>query len=107
MAAWANNGWLQELPKPQTKTTWDNLIYIRPSDAEKMGVHKGDLLTVTVKDKSVTGPVWITPNQAQGSVAVFFGYGRTASGRVGNKNRLQRVRNSGCGHAVHSGWLGS
>ena len=83
--AWANNGWLQELPKPQTKTTWDNLIYIRPSDAEKMGVHKGDLLKVTVKDKSVIGPVWITPNQAQGSVAVFFGYGRTASGRVGNR----------------------
>jgi len=50
-----------------------------------MGVHTGDLLRVTVKDKSVTGPVWIMPNQAQGSVAVFFGYGRTASGRVGNK----------------------
>jgi MoCo/4Fe-4S cofactor protein with predicted Tat translocation signal len=83
--SFANNGWLQELPKPQTKTTWDNLIFIRPSDAEKMGVHKGDLLKVSVKDKSVTGPVWITPNQAQGSVAVFFGYGRTASGRVGNK----------------------
>ena len=83
--AFSNNGWLQELPKPQTKTTWDNLIFIRPSDAEKLGVHKGDLLKVTVKDNSVTGPVWITPNQAQGSVAVFFGYGRTASGRVGNR----------------------
>ena len=83
--AFSNNGWLQELPKPQTKTTWDNLIFMRPSDAEKMGVHKGDLLKVTVKDKSVTGPVWITPNQAQGSVALFFGYGRTASGRVGNR----------------------
>jgi MoCo/4Fe-4S cofactor protein with predicted Tat translocation signal len=83
--AWSNNGWLQELPKPQTKSTWDNLIYMRPSDAEKMGVHKGDLLKVTIKDKSITGPVWITPNQAQGSAAVFFGYGRTASGRVGNR----------------------
>ncbi len=83
--SWANNGWLQECPKPQTKTAWDNLILIRPSDAEKMGVHKGDMLKVTVKDKTVTGPVWITPNQAQGSVAIFFGYGRTGSGRVGNK----------------------
>jgi molybdopterin-containing oxidoreductase family iron-sulfur binding subunit len=83
--AYANNGWLQELPKPQTKTTWDNLIFMRPSDAEKMGVHTGDVLKVTVKDKSVTGPVWVMPNQAKGSVAVFFGYGRTASGRVGNK----------------------
>jgi anaerobic selenocysteine-containing dehydrogenase len=44
---------------------------IRPSDAEKMGVHKGDMLKVTVKDKTVTGPVWITPNQAQGSVAPY------------------------------------
>ena len=83
--SWANNGWLQELPKPQTKTTWDNLIFVRPSDAEKMGLHNGDLLKVTVKDRSVTGPVWVTPNQAQGSVRIFFGYGRTASGRVGNK----------------------
>ena len=83
--SFANNGWLQELPKPQTKTTWDNLVLVRPSDAEKLGVHNGDLLKVTVKDKSVTAPVWITPNQAQGSVALFFGYGRTASGRVGNK----------------------
>ncbi len=83
--SYANNGWLQELPKPQTKTTWDNLIFVRPSDAEKMHVQKGDTLTVTVKGKSITGPVWITPNQAQGSVALFFGYGRTASGRVGNK----------------------
>ena len=83
--SWANNGWLQELPKPQTKTTWDNLIMIRPSDAEKMGAHNGDVLKVTVKDRTISGPVWITPNQAQGSVAIFFGYGRTASGRVGNR----------------------
>jgi len=81
----ANNGWLQELPKPQTKTTWDNLIFIRPSDAEKLHLQPNDLVKVTVKDKSVTGPVWITPNQAQGSVTVFFGYGRTATGRVGNR----------------------
>ena len=83
--SYANNGWLQELPKPQTKTTWDNLVLVRPEDAHKLGVSKDDLLTVTVKGKSITGPVWITPNQAQGSVALFFGYGRTASGRVGNK----------------------
>ena len=83
--AFANNGWLQELPKPQTKTTWDNLIFLRPSDAEEKRVQKGDLLTVTVKDKSITGPVWITPNQAKHSATVFFGYGRTASGRVGNR----------------------
>ena len=43
----ANNGWLQELPKPQTKTTWDNVVFIRPSDAEKMGVHNGNLLKVS------------------------------------------------------------
>jgi molybdopterin-containing oxidoreductase family iron-sulfur binding subunit len=83
--SFANNGWLQELPKPQTKTTWDNLIFIRLSDAEKLKVQKDDLLTVSVKGKSVTCPVWLTANQAEGSVAIFFGYGRTASGRVGNK----------------------
>ncbi len=82
---YSNNAWMQELPKPQTKTTWDNLVLIRPSDAEKLGVSNGDFLKVTVRDRSVMGPAWIMPNQAQGSVALFFGYGRTLSGRVGNK----------------------
>jgi MoCo/4Fe-4S cofactor protein with predicted Tat translocation signal len=82
---YANNGWLQELPKPQTKTTWDNSIYISPKDAEKLKAATNDVLRVTVNGKTVTGPAFILPNQAENSFTVHFGYGRSGSGRVGNK----------------------
>ena len=82
---YVNNGWLQELPKPQTKTTWDNMVYISPKDAQKMKVTLGDMLRVTVSGKSTVGPAFILPNTAENSVTVHFGYGRTGSGRVGNR----------------------
>ncbi len=81
----ANNGWLQELPKPQSKMTWDNVVFISPKAATEMHVTKGDMLRVTVEGKSVTGPAWILPGHAEDSVTVHFGYGREGSGRVGNK----------------------
>ncbi|HEY3939528.1 MAG TPA: TAT-variant-translocated molybdopterin oxidoreductase [Bryobacteraceae bacterium] len=83
--SWANNGWLQELPKPQSKTTWDNIVYISPKDATKMNVTLGDMLRVTVAGKSTVGPAFIMPGHAENSITVFFGYGRTGSGRVGNR----------------------
>ncbi len=83
--SYANNGWLQELPKPQTKMTWDNTVYLRPKDAQTLGVTNNDMVRVTVNGKTITGPVWVMINNAPQSVTVQFGYGRTASGRVGNK----------------------
>jgi MoCo/4Fe-4S cofactor protein with predicted Tat translocation signal len=81
----ANNGWLQELPKPQTKLTWDNVVLISPKGAIGANVSNGDMLRVTVGEKSVVGPAWILPGHAEDSVTVQFGYGREGSGRVGNK----------------------
>ncbi len=81
--SWANNGWLQELPKPQTKMTWDNTVAISPSDAQKMKVTIGDMLKVTVNGNSTVGPAWILPGHVENSVTVYFGYGREASGKVG------------------------
>jgi molybdopterin-containing oxidoreductase family iron-sulfur binding subunit len=81
--SWANNGWLQELPKPQSKMTWDNTVAISPKDAQRMNVTIGDMLKVTVNGQSTTGPAWILPGHAENSVTVYFGYGRTASGKVG------------------------
>ncbi len=81
---YSNNGWLQELPKPQTKMTWDNVVLISPHNATAMKVEKGDLIRVTVGGKSIEGPAWILPGHAEDSVTVSFGYGRTGSGRVGN-----------------------
>jgi MoCo/4Fe-4S cofactor protein with predicted Tat translocation signal len=82
---YSNNGWLQELPKPQSKMTWDNVVTISPKAATDMHVEKGDVLRVTVNGKSIEGPAWILPGHAEDSVTITFGYGREGSGRVGNK----------------------
>ncbi len=83
--AYSNNGWLQELPKPQSKITWDNVVLISPKAASDMHIDKGHLLRVTVNGKSIEGPAWILPGHAEDSVTITLGYGREASGRVGNK----------------------
>jgi len=82
---WTNNGWLQELPKPQTKVTWENTVYVSTKDAEQQKLSSGDVVKVTVNGKSTTGPVFVVPGHATGSATVFFGYGRDNSGRVGTK----------------------
>jgi MoCo/4Fe-4S cofactor protein with predicted Tat translocation signal len=81
----ANNAWLQELPKPQTKLTWDNVVLISPKGATELKVANGDMLRVTVEGRNIVGPAWILPGHAEYSVTVQFGYGRQGSGRVGNK----------------------
>jgi len=78
----ANNGWLQELPDPLTKLTWDNAFLMHRSDADAAGVSDGDLVTVTVGGASVDGPVIVQPGQAKGTVSVALGWGRTFPGRV-------------------------
>jgi molybdopterin-containing oxidoreductase family iron-sulfur binding subunit len=83
--SWANNGWLQELPKPQTKVTWENTVYVSTKDAEAQKLASGDVVKITVNGKSTTGPVFIVPGHATGSATIFFGYGRSNSGRVGTK----------------------
>ncbi len=80
----SNNGWLQELPKPMTKVTWDNTIQISPSTAEKLGVTSDSEVQLSCEGRSVRGAVWITPGQANNTVTVHLGYGRTRAGRVGN-----------------------
>jgi len=80
----ANNGWLQELPRPFTKLTWDNVALMAPATAEALGVTKEDLIEITTADGSVTLPVWVQPGQAPGVITTTLGYGRSAAGRVGN-----------------------
>jgi MoCo/4Fe-4S cofactor protein with predicted Tat translocation signal len=80
---WANNGWLQELPDPMTKLTWDNAAIIAPATAKALGIENGTLVTMTVGGNSVTVPALVSPGQARGSVRIALGYGRTAAGIVG------------------------
>jgi molybdopterin-containing oxidoreductase family iron-sulfur binding subunit len=78
----ANVAWLQELPKPLTKITWDNVIAVGPGLAFAKGLSNGDLAEVTVGERSLRGPVWIVPGQAPQTIALWFGYGRRAGGDI-------------------------
>jgi molybdopterin-containing oxidoreductase family iron-sulfur binding subunit len=80
----ANIGWLQELPKPLTTLTWGNIIAISPALARRIGATNGDHVEATIRDRSVTGPAWLTPGQADNTIALYLGYGRKRAGRVGD-----------------------
>jgi molybdopterin-containing oxidoreductase family iron-sulfur binding subunit len=79
----ANNGWLQELPKPLSKLTWDNAALVSPATAERLGLATGDVVELEAGGRTVRAPIWIMPGQAADSVTVHLGYGRTRAGRVG------------------------
>ena len=94
----ANNGWLQEVPKPVTKLTWDNAAIVSPATAEKLGLgHRvastggehgqvfADVVDVLVNGSKVTAAAWIVPGQAEGVVTLHLGYGRTRAGHVGTQ----------------------
>ena len=105
-----NNGWLQELPNPLNKITWENVGLISPKTAARLGVNRSytekelgggeegyafintkggnkfsDLVTVTYQGAQIEKgvPMWITPGQPDDVITVFLGYGRTKAGRVG------------------------
>ncbi|PYT96016.1 MAG: molybdopterin oxidoreductase [Acidobacteria bacterium] len=92
----ANNGWLQELPKPVTKLTWDNAALVSPKTAEKLqlthsipsrGGEHGQILSnvvdIALSGSKVTAAAWITPGQAEGVVVLPLGYGRKKAGYTG------------------------
>ncbi|HYF48414.1 MAG TPA: TAT-variant-translocated molybdopterin oxidoreductase [Planctomycetota bacterium] len=81
---YANNGWLQELPKPLTKLTWDNVALVSPATAERLGLENRDLVTIRSGERRVQMPIWIMAGQADDCIALQFGYGRTRAGRVAN-----------------------
>jgi MoCo/4Fe-4S cofactor protein with predicted Tat translocation signal len=80
----SNNGWLQELPKPLTKLTWDNPIMIGPAMAERLKLSFKDVAELEFNGKKVKGAVWIQAGHPDNSITVFLGYGRTRAGRVGS-----------------------
>ncbi len=80
----ANNAWLQETPDPMTKVTWDNPALLSVRDAGRLGVRTGDVVRVSVDDRSVELPVFVLPGQPEGVLGVRLGSGRAAAGRIGN-----------------------
>ncbi len=80
---WANNGWLQELPKPFTKLTWDNAALISAATAERLGLRNEDRVELSSNGRTVTAPVWVLPGQADDVITLHAGFGRSAAGHVG------------------------
>jgi molybdopterin-containing oxidoreductase family iron-sulfur binding subunit len=87
----ANNGWLQELPKPITTITWDNAAFMSPATAVSLGLApegrpeqaNEQLVTLQYGGREVDAPVWVAPGHPDQSVTVSLGYGRTRAGNVG------------------------
>jgi MoCo/4Fe-4S cofactor protein with predicted Tat translocation signal len=79
----ANNGWLQELPKPMSKLTWDNALLVGPRMASREGLATEDLVTIELNGRKITAPVWIQAGHPDHSVTVYLGYGRTRAGKAG------------------------
>jgi molybdopterin-containing oxidoreductase family iron-sulfur binding subunit len=77
----ASVAWLQELPKPLTKITWDAPVSISPRLAHGLSLANGDLVEVSIAERRIVGPAWIMPGQAPNTVALFLGYGRQ-SGQI-------------------------
>jgi molybdopterin-containing oxidoreductase family iron-sulfur binding subunit len=96
----ANNGWLQELPKPLTTTTWDNAAIMSPATADSLNLamgsyaHGGEhggyhqpLLELEVQGRKMQAPLWIMPGLADNCVTISLGYGREFAGKVGGMPR--------------------
>jgi MoCo/4Fe-4S cofactor protein with predicted Tat translocation signal len=80
---YANNAWLQELPDPITKLTWDNAICLSKATAKALQVEDGDVIEITIEERKVQAPVMIAPGHADYSLTLPLGYGRWAVGKVG------------------------
>ncbi|WP_258105108.1 TAT-variant-translocated molybdopterin oxidoreductase [Marinoscillum sp. MHG1-6] len=84
----ANNPWLQEMPDPISKATWDNYLTVSPKQVEEWGIALGDMTTqlvkLTVGGVSLEVPVLPQPGQAYGTIGLALGYGRTVAGKVAN-----------------------
>ncbi len=101
----ANNGWLQELPKPLTKLTWDNAALVSVATAQKLGLNSEDVVKLRYRGREVTAPVFILPGHADDAVTLHLGYGRDRAGRVGtgfgvNANALRTSESPWCGSGL-------
>jgi Fe-S-cluster-containing dehydrogenase component len=90
---YASNSWLQEIPDPVTKLTWDNAALISPATAAKLGVRNAvnnegatvvDVIRIALDEtRAIEAPALIVPGHADHSVSIPLGYGRTEVGWVG------------------------
>ncbi len=80
--SFANNGWLQELPDPVTKLTWDNAALVSPATAKRLGVVTGAVLLLRHDTAALRIPALIVPGQPDDVATLHFGYGRRGAEQV-------------------------
>jgi len=90
----ANNGWLQEFPRPLTRLTWDNVALLSPRTAQRLGAKHtegfrgkevgADIIEIELEGRTLRAPVWIQPGQPDECITLTLGYGRSRAGRVGS-----------------------
>jgi len=92
----ANNGWLQECPKPLTRMTWDNAVYMSPDTASRHKLSKAnfrwtggehgraevDVVELNYRGRKVVAPVWVLPGHPDNAVTVHLGHGRKRAGQM-------------------------
>jgi molybdopterin-containing oxidoreductase family iron-sulfur binding subunit len=93
----ANNAWLQEVPKPFTKVTWDNPALVSPRTAREIGVDDGEydgllgrraaMMRVELGGRSLEVPVWVMPGQADGVITLHLGFARRFAGKVAQQGK--------------------
>jgi MoCo/4Fe-4S cofactor protein with predicted Tat translocation signal len=103
----ANNGWLQELPKPLTKVTWDATAWISPQLANERRLRDGDVVELKYRGNTARMPVFRVPGHPQQSVTVFFGYGRKMAGSVGNATKESEAFNAFLLRTSDAPWFGN
>ena len=79
----SNNGWLQEVPKPMSKITWDNPVMISPAMADRLKLASEAMIQIELNGKKVVAPVWVQTGHPDNSITAFLGYGRRRAGRAG------------------------
>ncbi|MBN9681495.1 MULTISPECIES: TAT-variant-translocated molybdopterin oxidoreductase [unclassified Corallococcus] len=79
----AGNAWLQELPDPVTKLTWDNAALLSPATARALSLEKGDVARIELLSQAVEVPVLVLPGQPDDTVTLALGHGRERVGPVG------------------------
>jgi len=78
----SNNAWMQEVPNPLTKLTWDNAVIVGYSTAQALGLKSEDEVTVEIGGNKVKGAVWVQPGHPSDTITLHAGYGRKAMGKV-------------------------
>src|SRR6058998_3816182 len=89
----ANNGWLQELPKPQTKITWENVLLVSPKTARDINYPDKErealvnerhtiLVDLTYRGRTLRVPLWVIPGHPDNCGTLYFGYGRETGGHI-------------------------